>query len=102
MGHGLNTSLRILEPEDLEHVRGSGGGLDIAFTAPPVRGHVGITASGPRGSVSGTLSTDGRAWTAGIQTSINPSPKVGLEGSFRTDGRNWEAGVAARIRFLRA
>lgn len=102
MACGLRTPLPVLTPEELAHVRGSGGTLDLSFTTPPFRGQVGLTQTGPRGSVSGTLTTDGHAWAGGLQTSLSPSPNVTLGGFARTDGRNWEAGVSARIRFLTA
>ncbi|BDU71607.1 hypothetical protein [Mesoterricola silvestris] len=102
MAHGPATPLPALTPEDLAQVRGSGGTLDLSFTLPPVRGQVEVGRTSPRGSVAGTLSTDGRSWAAGVQASVNPSPKVNLGAFYKADGRQWEAGVSARIRFLKA
>ncbi len=102
MAYGPSTPLPVLTPEELATVRGSGGALDFSFTTPPFRGQVGLTHTGPRGSVGGTLSTDGRTWVGGFQTTLTPSPKVNLGGFARTDGREWEAGVTGRIRFLTA
>jgi hypothetical protein len=93
--------LPLLEPHELDLVRGGGGSLDLSLTASPGRAQMDLTHAGPHSSLTGSYSRDPGGWSAGVRLSAQPSPKVGLDGFYRTNGRDWEAGVSARVRFLR-
>jgi hypothetical protein len=98
----LKSPLPFLKDEELEQLHGAGGELAIALTAPPIRGNVGLTYAGAKGSVTGSVTLDGRAWGVGFTGAYNPSKNLSLEGQVRADGTNYELGLAARIRFFNA
>lgn len=93
-------ALPCLNDRELEAVHGSGGELAVSFTAPPLRGNVELTHQSARTSLTGTLSTDGKGWGAGLSAGFHPSPNVNLEAYANTNGRNHEWGIKGRIRFI--
>jgi hypothetical protein len=92
-------ALTFLSEHELAQIHGSGGQLDIALKGMPVQGSLTFTHGTPKGSISGTLTTNGSTWQGGFSTSLKVAKGVRVGTSFSTQGKNWEVGVSASIRF---